>query len=127
MTILKTLNTLISDNALTLGDKSTEIFDYFMKDAFQVYYREKKEPAKVETLRTVLNCVEWYYRVKMIPVEGDVNGCYEVASKQTFMPGMIEEVVTFLTDYFDNVREAAQLLILFICRHFIQHNHALSG
>lgn len=51
---------------------------------------------------------------------------FDLASKQTFLPYVIENVTGFLTDYFDNVREQAQLIVLFVCQQFIQENHTLS-
>ena len=98
-----------------------------MKEAFQVYYKEKKEPAKVEMLKTIHNLLEMYYKIKLVPYKTNTNKLYEVASKQTFMPVLVQEVVNFLTDYFDNVREQAQLVVLFVCKMFIQENHTLSG
>lgn len=62
MNILSQINQLIDLNAIILGDQSMEIFEYFLRDAFPVYYKEKKEPTKVEMLKTLRRLVMMYYQ-----------------------------------------------------------------
>lgn len=47
-------------------------------------------------------------------------------TRQTFMPALCEEMVKFLTDYYDNVREQAQAIVFFIVKSFIPKSFSLS-
>ena len=51
----------------------------------------------------------------------------EKARKVTFLPALNEQMVVYLTDYFDNVREQAQNLVMDVVKNFIPFNPQFSA
>ena len=47
-------------------------------------------------------------------------------AKLSFLPALCEEMIKFLTDYFDNVREQAQGIVHFVVSNFVFDNLALA-
>ena len=78
-----------------------------MMDGFKMFYKEKKEHIKVETLQTMKRLVEIYHSQVLKKAFNDPKEFHALCTKQTFSTALLEELVKFLTEYFDNVREQA--------------------
>ena len=50
----------------------------------------------------------------MLSLSKDPSDFHTQSTKQTFVPVIAEELVKFLTEYFENVREQAQLTVLYL-------------
>jgi hypothetical protein len=46
-----------------------------------VFYKEKKEPAKVEMLQTLRNLIQMYFQIKLSKRQINPQGFHEIASK----------------------------------------------
>lgn len=57
-----------------------ETFDRFMKDAFPIYYKEKKEATKVDLLQTIRNLISTYYTQQLSSIT-DPKDQHAVSSK----------------------------------------------
>jgi hypothetical protein len=51
----------------------------------------------------------------------------EKSRKITFLPALNEQMIVYLTDYFDNVREQAQNLVMYVVKNFIPFNPQFSA
>lgn len=94
-----------------------------MKEAFEPFFKEKKEQMKVELINTLHLLLLTFFSLQLKPVRSDNVAFHGRCAKQTFSPIICEELVKLLTEYFDNVREAAQNLVLFIVRNYLPQGH----
>lgn len=98
-----------------------------MNKAFEFYHKEKKEGMKVDTLKCLRRLVvEAFYTHVLKPLESDQVSKLEKSRKVTFMPVLADQLIKYLTDYFDNVREQAQALVAAIVHNFIPFNEQFS-
>jgi hypothetical protein len=51
----------------------------------------------------------------------------EKSRKVTFLPALDEQMIVYITDYFDNVREQAQNFVMFVVKNFIPFNPQFSA
>ena len=78
-------------------------------------------------LQTLRKLAMTFYKQILKPLEGDQIEKLEKSRKVTFMPQLADWLIKYLTDYFDNVREQAQILIGDVVRHFIPYNEQFSA
>ena len=91
---------------------------------FEVFYREKKESMKVDTLLLVWKLLETFTLQRL---KGLKYAERQTEIKRlTFLTGFNEQVVKFMTDYFDNVREQAQLVLKFMVQYFLNEEPAFT-
>lgn len=98
------MNNLIDCKAIILSDKNLEAFDQMIM-GFDIFYKEKKEQSKIDLLVTIQKLL------------GIFESCYlkdkkykdkqDEVMKLKCMTSVTDEIVKFLTDYYDNVREQA--------------------
>lgn len=94
-----------------------------MKNNFSIYYKEKKDQFKVELLQTILRLLHTY-NDQVLSTQGTL---LEHLAKLTFTPDLCEEMIKYLTDYFDNVREQAQSIVGYIVIKFVHQDFSFSG
>lgn len=104
---------MIDSGAITLDDETLPAFDGFMKEGLTPYFKEKKEPIKVEIIQTIRKLIE-VYREQLLTGIIDPADLHIQGTRQTFIPVIVEELVKYLAEYFENVREQAQLALLYI-------------
>ncbi len=67
---------------------------------------------KVETIQTLRRLVvEAFYRPVLKPLEANQVAKLEKSRKITFLPALSDQLIKYLTEYFDSVREQAQALV----------------
>ena len=96
-----------------------------MSKALEVNHKEKRENTKVETIKIIRLLLDLYYRQQLKGAYDPVQRL-ETCRKITFMPALADQVIKYLTDYHDNVREQAQGLLMEIVQNFITYNPAIS-
>ena len=111
---------------MIIGEKNVPEFDKFMLGAFDLAHKEKKEQTKVEIIQTLRKLVEEFYS-QMVKDNEDHMVKLEKSRKITFLPALNEQMIVYLTDYFDNVREQAQNLVMYVVKNFIPFNPQFSA
>ena len=124
--MLKHINIMIDNKAMVIGESNVAEFDKFMLGAFEMAHKEKKEQTKVEVIATLRRLVEEFYS-QMVKESEDHMVRLEKARKITFLPALNEQMIVYLTDYFDNVREQAQNLVMDVVKNFIPFNPQFSA
>lgn len=95
-----------------------------LMNGMEVFYKEKTEKAKAVTLGVVLRYLKVYndQLIKGLPsIEKQ-----EELRRGIFMTKITGELVALLTDYHDNVREAAQNILIYIAENFMPEAIELS-
>ena len=95
---------MIDSGAIILDDETLLAFDTFMKEGLSPYFKEKKEHIKVEIIQTIRKLIE-VYRDQVLGGITDPASLHIQGTRQTFIPVIVEELVKYLAEYFENVRE----------------------
>jgi len=99
---------------VVLSAADLESFCAFMR---ALDHGAKKEQVKVETLRVVAAFLRAF--VDQVLGQQGVNEKLQTIQRVGFMPALTAEILKYLTDYFESVRELAQELLLFVVQEFM--------
>ncbi|CDW81095.1 UNKNOWN [Stylonychia lemnae] len=114
--IQKQHHDLLDLEGVKLNAEVLEKFDEFML-SFEIFHKLKKDSIRVETLKIIRRYLDLF--ITQIVTQKGLNSKLKLFSKLKFISQLSEELIKYLTDYHDSVREQAQLLLTDIIREFL--------
>ena len=115
--ILKQQSKMLEDEQFVFKASNVKSLSDFLK-GFDVYHKDKKEAVRVEGLKVIRSYLELFEKQVLRQKKG-INEKITLMIQTDFLPTLNEILIKHLTDYFDPVREQAQLLLRYIIDVFI--------